>query len=173
MLQHNYTRELKQRLDTGTCTPPPKELLPHIKKPSPPSKEPLTPAQKSSFPVNNSSQQSLAPYIATPQMPVMDINSNISSTLPPKIRKMRTGLELKPHEVDRIASPANKKKLTKADLEWDEPLQNKITQEAGAALEEMVLMEDVTYPRSLKPAGGKGHPELCGWWDGGKPASAA
>ena len=34
-------------------------------------------------------------------------------------------------------------------------------------------MEDVSYPRSVKPPGGKGHPELCGLWDGGKPASAA
>ena len=34
-------------------------------------------------------------------------------------------------------------------------------------------MEDVRYPRSMKPAGAKGHPELCGRWGGGKLASAA
>ena len=106
-------------------------------------------AEKSSFPVNNSLQQPLASYIATSQMPVMDLNSNSSSALPPKIRKIRTGLEKKPHEVDRIASPVNEKKLTKADQEWDEPLQRELTKEAGSMLEEMVLMEDVTYPRPM------------------------
>ena len=126
MLQHNDIMELKQRLDIGTCAPPPKELFTHIKKLS----------------------------------------------VPPEIRKMRTGLELKPHEVDRIASPSSKKKLTKADLEWDEPLQSELTKEAGAALVEMVLTEDVTYPSIREPIGGRGRPELWGWWDRGKPASA-
>ena len=36
--------------------------------------------------------------------------------LSPKIRKMRTGLELKPHEVNRIASLVNEKKLTKREV---------------------------------------------------------
>ena len=40
-------------------------------------------------------------------------------------------------------------------------------------LEEMVLMEDVTYPRRVKPARGKGGPEPCGWRNGGRPVSAA
>ena len=30
-------------------------------------------------------------------------------------------------------------------------------------LEEMVLMEDITYPRRAKQARGKGRPEPCGW----------
>ena len=64
-------------------------------------------------------------------------------------------------------------KVTRAGLEWDEPMQIGLAKEAGTALEEMVLMDDVTYPCSVKPAGSKGLPELCGWWDGGKPASAA
>ena len=54
---------------------------------------------------------------------------------------------------------------------WDEPLQGKLAKEAGAVLEEMVLMEDVFYHCSVQPAGGKGRPELCGWWCGGKTAS--
>ena len=41
-------------------------------------------------------------------------------------------MELKPHEVDRIASLARKKKLTQTDLEWGEPLQNELTKEAGS-----------------------------------------
>ena len=92
--------------------------------------------------------------------------------LSPKIRKMRTGMEQKIHEVDRIASLMDEKKLirrqvvstsykifdpfdllapitikskmllqklTKGDLQWDEPLQCKLAREAGAVLEEMVL----------------------------------
>ena len=46
-------------------------------------------------------------------------------------------------------------KLIKAGLGWDESLQDELTKEAGAVLEEMVLMKDVFYPRSLKPAGFK------------------
>ena len=52
-------------------------------------------------------------------------------------------------------------KVTRAGLEWDNPLQSGLAKEAGTTLEEIVLMEDVTYPRSVKPAGGKGRPELC------------
>ena len=37
-------------------------------------------------------------------------------------------------------------KVTRAGLEWDDPLQSELAKEAGTALEEMVLMEDVTYP---------------------------
>ena len=59
----------------------------------------------------------------------------------------------------------NEKKLTRAGLEWDEPLQNELAKEVVAALEEMVLREDVTYPRSAKPAGDKSRTELRGWWD--------
>ena len=90
------------------------------------------PAKNSSFPVKKISQQSLASYNATPQTSVTDLKASISSALPPEIRKTRTGLELKPHKVNRIASPASKKKLTKADLEWGKPLQNELTMEAGS-----------------------------------------
>ena len=100
-------------------------------------------------------------------------NSIMALDLSPKIRKMRTGLELTTHKVDRIASLGYEKKLTKsqvvplsyeifvplglfaaikiriplhkltkADPEWDEPLQGELTKEAGAALEEMVLRKD-------------------------------
>ena len=81
------------------------------------------PAEKSSFSVNNFSQQPLASYIATSQIPVMDLNSNISSALPPKIKNMRTGLELTTHEVDRIVSLRDKKRPTKRE---DVPISHEI-----------------------------------------------
>ena len=34
-------------------------------------------------------------------------------------------------------------------------------------------MRDGLYSRRLKPAGGKGRSELCGWWSGGKLTVAA
>ena len=43
LLQHNDIMELKQRLDTGACAPPPKELFPHIKMQSPPVEKPPLP----------------------------------------------------------------------------------------------------------------------------------
>ena len=106
-------------------------------------------------------------------MPVIHLNPSISSALPLEIRKMRTGLELKPREDNRIASPMNEKELTRADTEWDEPLQGELTKAPGATLEEMVSRKDVTCPRSTRAIGGKGDPELYGWWDRGKPASTA
>ena len=36
-----------------------------------------------------------------------------------------------------------------------------------------MLINDGFCPRILRPAGGKGHPEVCGCWGGGKPVSAA
>ena len=96
-------------------------------------------------------------------MHVMDLSSNTQSALHPNIRETRTGLELEPHEVDRIARPAKKKKLTEADQEWDEPLQSNLTKEAGVVLEEEVLMVDITSLCSKKLFGGRGRPELHGW----------
>ena len=59
-------------------------------------------------------------------------------------------------------------KLSKAGVEWDQPLQDELAKESGTVLGEMVLMRDSLYTHRLKPAGGKGHPELCWWWSGGK-----
>ena len=39
-------------------------------------------------------------------------------------------------------------------------------------LTEMIEMSDVIFPRSIKPSGTTGTPELLGWWDGGQPAFA-
>ena len=62
-----------------------------------------------------------------------------------------TGLELKPHEVNRIASPGNETKLTKTGQEWNESLQGELATEAGTVLEEVVLREDGACSRSVKP----------------------
>ena len=150
LLQRSDIMELRWRLDTGTCAPPLKELLPHIEKRSLPAEKPplpakklsplfkelLMPAKKSSFPVNDSTQQPLASYIATSQMPGKDLNANTSSSPPPGSRKSRTGLELKTHEVDRIASLGDEQKVTKRE-EWtkaglgrDEPPQGKLAEDA-------------------------------------------
>ena len=69
-------------------------------------------AKGSQYSANNSPQQPPASYTATSQMPVMGLRSNTTPAPPPKIRTKGTGLELKPHEVDRIASPGNEKRLT-------------------------------------------------------------
>ena len=63
--------------------------------------------------------------------------------------------------------------LTEAGLDLDKPLQGELAKEAGATLKEMALMKGAHCPRSMKPAGEKGRPELCGRRGGSKPASAA
>ena len=85
--------------------------------------------------------------------------------------------KIKPHkhEVKGVTylSLKDEKKPAKNGPDLDEPLRNGLAKEAGAMLEEMVLMEDDSYPLREKSAGGKGCPVPCGWWGGGKPASAA
>ena len=59
-------------------------------------------------------------------------------------------------------------------------MHGELAKEAGAVLQEKVLREEVSYPCSVKPPGGKGRP--MPWrssggmevvrWDRGKPASA-
>ena len=66
------------------------------------------------------------------------------------IRKTRNGMERKTQEVHRIASLGDEMKMTKADLDWDESLQDELAMEAGAEPEEMVLMKDVLPRRSLR-----------------------
>ena len=76
----------------------------------------------------------------------------------------KTGLELKIHGLNRIASLVDEKKLIRREVvsmidkiydPFDllapsmiklKMLLQKLTKETGAMLEEMVLMEDVTYP---------------------------
>jgi hypothetical protein len=64
-------------------------------------------------------------------------------------------------------------KLSCVDIGWDEPLDKTLTGQAREALKEIVKVRDVTFPRSVKPAGAETGWELAGWWDGGEPASAA
>ena len=35
-----------------------------------------------------------------------------------------------------------------------------------------MVIQDITRPRNTLPAGGRGCPELCGWWDRRKPPAA-
>ena len=136
-----------------------------------PPEEPLRPVERPPLSVNDYSQRPPASYSETSQMTAMDVNPRISSAMLPKIWKIGTSLELKPHKDERMASPKIETELNKADPEWDEPLHGEPTKEAGSVLEEMASRKDVAYPRSTRPIGGKGDPELRGWWDRGKPAS--
>ena len=177
LLQHSDIMELKQRLDTGACAPPPRKLFTHIKKQFPPVKRPPLPAEKSSFYFNDSTRQLLASYSATSQMPGINLNPDTSSSPTPRSRKSRTGLKLKNYEVDRIASLGGEQKVTKrerwnkAGLRRDEPPQGKLAEDADAVRKKRVLIE-VTRPCSILPVGGTGCPEHYGWWDRGKPPSA-
>ena len=64
--------------------------------------------------------------------------------------------------------------LAAAGGDWDDELDGELAGRAREVLKAMVLAEDVTFPRSIVPDGvDEGTLELCGWWDGGKPASSA
>ena len=56
---------------------------------------------------------------------------------------------------------------------WDTPIVGETEERCRRMLEEIVKANNVAFPRSLKPKGSIGHPEVVGWWDGGDPASAA
>ena len=57
---------------------------------------------------------------------------------------------------------------------WDDTLDNELAELSKEVLKTMVLAKDVVYPRSVTPEGVlQSLMEICGWWDGGKPASAA
>ena len=66
---------------------------------------------------------------------------------------------------------AKGKKRDKYD--WDTCVDGDMGAKCKEMLKEIVGMEDVTFPRSVKPRGAEERPELLGWWDGGDPASAA
>ena len=56
---------------------------------------------------------------------------------------------------------------------WDELLPPYIQKTAKSVLREIVETRDVSFHCSVVPAGARGKPQLVGFWDGGKPASAA
>ena len=93
-------------------------------------------------------------------------NDHLSQTLATVLKRINPHK----HEVKGkiYLSLKNERRLTK-----DVPDQDKLLKEAGARLEEMVLVEDVSHPLSEKPAGSEDRTELCGWWGEGEPASAA
>merc|ERR1712082_571075 len=63
--------------------------------------------------------------------------------------------------------------LVQTGIGWDEPLPADIQKTAKSALREIVETRDVAFHRSVVPAGAQGKPQLVGFLDGGKPASAA
>merc|ERR1711942_75981 len=56
---------------------------------------------------------------------------------------------------------------------WDEPLPHDIQKTAKSVLREIMETRDVSFHHSVVPARAQGKPQLVGFWDGGKPASAA
>ena len=63
--------------------------------------------------------------------------------------------------------------LVQSGIGWDEPLPPEVQKTAKSVLREIVETRDVSFHRSVVPAGAQGEPMLVGFWDGGKPASAA
>ena len=64
-------------------------------------------------------------------------------------------------------------KITSLSLGWDEVLQGEIDAELRKILTEMVTTPDIKFHRAVVPANARDDFELLGFWDGGKPASAA
>ena len=58
-------------------------------------------------------------------------------------------------------------------IEWDELLPPDMQKTAKSVLQEIVETRDISFHHFVVPAGAQGEPQLVGFWDGGKPASAA
>ena len=56
---------------------------------------------------------------------------------------------------------------------WDTPIEGLLGRQCREMLKEIVVMEDVEFPRSVKGSNMRGRPAIVGWWDGGEPAAAA
>ena len=63
--------------------------------------------------------------------------------------------------------------MTSLNLGWDKVLQGEINLELRKMLTEMVTTPDIKFPRAVVPVNAKDNLELLGFWDSGKPASAA
>ena len=63
--------------------------------------------------------------------------------------------------------------LVQMGIGWDDPLPAEVQKSAKSVLREIVETQDVSFHRSVVPARAKGEPQLVGFWDGGRPASAA
>ena len=63
--------------------------------------------------------------------------------------------------------------LVQSGIGWDDPLPPEVQKTAKSVLREIVENSDVSFHRSVVPAGAQGKPQLVGFWDGGRPASAA
>ena len=56
------------------------------------------------------------------------------------------------------------------DVEWDDDLPPNLESRLRDILKIMVLIEDMEFPRSVKPNTAVGPPEMVVFWDGGNPA---
>ena len=64
--------------------------------------------------------------------------------------------------------------LSAAGRGWDDELDEELAVLSKEVLRTVVLAKDIVFPRLVTPEGVlEALMELCGWWDGGKPASAA
>ena len=64
-------------------------------------------------------------------------------------------------------------KIASLSLDWDEVLEGEIDRELRKILTEMVVTHDIKFPRAVVSVDTETEFELLGFWDGGKPASAA
>ena len=63
--------------------------------------------------------------------------------------------------------------IVQTGIDWDELLPPDMHKTAKSVLREIMETRDVSFHRSVMPAGARGKPQLVGFWDGGKPASTA
>ena len=62
--------------------------------------------------------------------------------------------------------------LTVMAAGWDDEIETELSEKCRAMLKEMVMSQDIEFPRSIKPGGIVGQLEQVGFWDGGNPVSA-
>ena len=65
------------------------------------------------------------------------------------------------------------KKMSHLSLGWDEVLEGEVDTELRRMLTEMVTTPDIKFPRAVLSVDARVEFELLGFWDDGKPASAA
>ena len=63
------------------------------------------------------------------------------------------------------------REVVRLKLGWDDPLPKELADKFKKKFRELVMAEDVVFPRSVKPVGTSGPLEILGFWDGDDPAS--
>ena len=59
------------------------------------------------------------------------------------------------------------------DLDWDTPLPAQLQDIWRGLVREIVVAEQIVFPRGTKPASAVGRPEIIGYWDGSDVAYTA